>query len=217
MLPLHRSWIPAAIACAVAAVASRADAQVTADVGPMVGYYQPYGHFDPASVYSTSLPQRPSDLRGVAWGLTGHVSFGRRLGLEGQFATASSTLPAVITPGGSSGSTSARVTVTTVLGQYDISPAPERVRLWLSAGPGFVQHGGSAYRFYGAPRSLGVAMGGGVALPIASALQVTAGATAVRYSLDVRMPAALRANPGSLQHGMQSDVVMHIGLRWGHT
>ena len=191
-------------------------AQISGNIGPLAGYYRPYGHFEPASVYSTSLPRQPRDLRGAAVGLIGQLSFGRRLGVEAQVAVANSTLPAVITPGGASGPTAARVSVATLQAQYDISPAPEKVRLWVSAGPGLVQYGGDAYRCCGSPRSVGVALGAGVSLPVASMLQVTAGATALRYSVDVAMPRALQGNPGSLERGTQTDAIIHVGLRWGH-
>lgn len=207
-------WSTAALVLVIGAAAP-ANAQIRGDIGPLVGYYQPFGHFEPATVYSTSLPREPNDLRGVAWGAVGHLTFGRRLGMEGQLASASSTIPGIITPAGPRGPTTARVMIATLLGQYDVSPVPERMRLWLSAGPGLVQHGGSAYKSYGSPVSLGVAFGAGIALPIASELQVTAGATAVRYTLDVKMPPELQGNSGSLEHGTRTDAVIHLGLRWG--
>jgi hypothetical protein len=199
----------------LAGFAAPALGQISADVGPLVGYYRPLGHFDPTSVYATSLPSNPSQLRGVAWGAEGQLSFGARLGLEGRFAVANSTLPAVNTPAGIGGGKNARVSVATLQARYDVSPAPERVGVWLSAGPAFIQHGGDAYRTYGSPRSVGGAAGVGIALPVTSTLHIIAGATAVRYSFDVPMPADMRLNPGSLQHGMQTDAVIHLGVRWG--
>lgn len=204
------------VAPLILAIATPVDAQITGSIGPLVGYYRPFGHFEPASVYSTSLPREPGDLRGRALGVIGQLSFGGRLGVEAQMTMANSTLPAVITPAGAQGPTAARVTVATLQAQYDISPAPEKVRLRISAGPGLVQYGGDAYRCCGSPRSVGVALGAGVSLPVASMLQVTAGATVLRYSVDVAMPPALQGNPGSLERGMQTDAVLHLGLRWGH-
>lgn len=199
----------------VAGIAAPAMGQVTGSIGPLVGYYRPFGHFDPASVYSTSLPQEPSDLSGVAWGAEGQLSFGGRLGLEGQLASASSTIPEVITPGGPSGPTNARVTIATLQARYDASPSREKAGVWLSAGPALIEHGGDAYRRYGSPRSVGVAAGIGIAVPITSTLRVVAGVTALRYSFDVPMPAELRYNPGSMEHGTQTDAIFHLGLRWG--
>lgn len=201
----------------VAGLAAPALAQVRGEIGPLVGFYRPFGHFDPTSVYSTSLPTDPSQLRGVAWGAEGQLSTGGRFGLAGQFAVASSTLPPVITPAGPSKATNARVTIATLQARYDVSPVRERVSVWLSAGPALVQHGGYAYRTYGSPRSVGAAAGVGIAVPIASMLRVFAGATALRYSFDVPMPAELRSNPGSLQHGPQTDAVVNLGVRWGHS
>jgi hypothetical protein len=189
-------------------------AQTTIDVGPLFGYYEPLGHFDPASVYSTSLPSTPRELRGFAWGGAAHVSFGRRLGAEGRVSVANSTLPVVITPGGPREPIRAQEVVWTLQGQYDLSPAPEKYRVWLSAGPGLVRHGGDAYARYGSPVSVGGALGLGVAVPVASRVRIVADVTTLLYSLDVAMPPEWQANPGSLQHGSQRDALIQLGARW---
>jgi hypothetical protein len=210
------SHLPSLAVALTLGFATRASAQATSAVEIFVGYYLPFGHFDPASVYSTDLPNQPSDLRGTAWGGAGHLSFGRRFGVEGQLSVAASTVPEVTTPGGPRGPTGARVSIVTLEAQYDISPTPLAYRVWLSGGPAFVRHGGDAYSRYGSPRSFGSALGIRLAVPIVSHLQLAAEATTVFYTLDVPMPTELRRNPGNLEHGAQRDAVLRIGLAWGH-
>jgi hypothetical protein len=190
-------------------------AQTTIDVGPLLGYYRPLGDFAASSVYSTSLPSVPSDLRAVTRGGAVHISFGRRLAVEGQLSVANSTVPGGNTPAGPSGPTEAQELVATLQGQYDVSPAPERLHLWLGVGPGLIRHGGDAYAKYGSPVSMGGALGVGIAVPIRFHLQLAAGATMLRYPFDVKMPPELQGNPGSLQHGVQTDALIHLGVRWG--
>ena len=55
-------------------------AQTSVSVGPYVGYYRPFGHFDPASVYITGMPTTPQDLSGAAFGGEADAWFGRHLG-----------------------------------------------------------------------------------------------------------------------------------------
>lgn len=190
--------------------------QMSGSLGTFVGYYQPLGHFDPASIYSSSLPETPSQLRGAAWGGSGRLSIGQRFGVTAQFARTASRVPEVITPGGPRGPTDAAVTVATLQGQYDVSTTPKAHRVWVSAGPAFVRHGGAAYAPYGSPTSLGAALGLTVAVPIASRLQLTADATGVFYIFDVPMPPEFARNPGRLEHGDQRDVLVRFGLAWGH-
>lgn len=198
----------------ILAVAAPTHAQTTVSIGPSFGYYRPLGSFDPASVYSTSLPQTPSELRGFATGGVAQVTFGRRLGVEAKFSVANSTIREVITPAGPRGPTGARVVAATLLGQYEVSPTPERYRLWLSAGPGVVRHGGDAYSRYGSPTSMAGAFGAGLRLPMPMHFQLAADATTLLYPFDVQMPAFLQSNPGSLEHGRQVDALVHLGVRW---
>jgi hypothetical protein len=192
-------------------------AQTTASAGLIVGYYRPFGHFDPASEYSTDLPGRPSDLRGPTWGGVGHLSIGRRFGVEAQVSVAQSAVPMVDTPDGPRGPTNASVDIVSLEAQYDVSPAPERHRLWLSAGPVLVRHAGDAYAPYGNPRSIGAAGGVGLTVPLRSRLQFAADLTTLWYTFNVPMPPALRLNPGPLEHGAQRDALLHVGLRWGRS
>jgi len=213
MLLSHRLIRAATVPAILIVAASRANAQVTGTLAAFVGYYQPFGHFDPASVYDTSLPETPEDLRGSAWGGVGHLAFGNRFGVAVQVATTNSRVPESINPGGVSPQTDAPVFLATVQGQYAIPLAPH-ARLWLNAGTGFVRHGGTAYARRGTPASLAGAFGTTLEVPVAWHLQLTANATALVYPFDVPMPPNLRLNPGSLQHGIQEDALLHVGVAW---
>jgi len=207
------SRLSSLLSCSILLAAPLA-AQPAVDLGPLVGYYRPLGHFDPASVYVTSLPGSPSALSGVAWGGAARVALGRRFGAEGQLSVAGSTLPSAATPAGETPPTSARVLVLTAQAQYDVSPAPQRFRLWVGAGPGLVRHGGDAYAPYGTPVSLAGALGAAADVPLGARVRAAAGVDALLYAFDVAMPPALRGNPGSLQHGFRHDALVHVGLRW---
>jgi hypothetical protein len=198
----------------VVILAQPVGAQTSVDIGPLVGYYRPYGHFDPASVYDTRLPERPDELRGRAWGGAAHLSFGRRLGAEAQASVASSTIPSRITPAGLTRPWDARVLVVTAQAQYDVSPRPRSYHVWLGIGPALVRHGGDAYRSYGSSTSAGGALGVGITAPMGAHLRVAAVATTLLYQFDLKMPPELRLNPGSLEHGFQTDALVHIGIRW---
>jgi hypothetical protein len=185
-------------------------------IGLFAGYYRPFGHFDAASVYAASLPVEPSDLRGFAGGGVGQLLLGRRFGIEGQAAVVHSTVPAVTTPGGIRGPTNASVDFVTLEGEYDISPTPERYRVWLNAGPAFVRHGGDAYAQYGSPTSVGGAAGVGLIVPMGRQLNLATSLTTLWYIFDLAMAPELQRNPGRLQHGAQRDAMLQVGLRWGH-
>jgi len=192
------------------------EAQVSGSVGLLAGYYQPLGHFDPASIYVTSLPAKPSDLRGVLKGVTGHLSFGGRYGVDAQLSNAGSTIPTAVTPAGPRGPTKVSVDMATLEGVYDLSPTPQRYQIWLGAGPALVRHGGDAYAPYGNPTSVGGALGIGLAVPLGPHFQIATNFNTVWYTLDVGMPAAYQRNPGPLEHGAQRDALLQIGLRWLH-
>ena len=192
---------------------ARAHTQVTATVTGFVGYYRPFGHFDPASVYTTDLPERPEDLRATAWGGAGQLAIGNRFGVAAQVAKTSSRVPQVVNPGGAAGPTDASVLLATLQGQYAVALKPH-AQIWLNAGPGLVHHGGTGYARHGSPTSFAGAMGTTFVVPVAPHLQFTANATVLLYVLDVPMPPQLRLNPGRLEHGAQRDALLHAGLSW---
>jgi hypothetical protein len=190
-------------------------AQTSGAIGLFAGYYRPFGHFDPASIYSTALPTEPSDLRGPAWGGLGQLVIHRRFGLEAELAVARSVLPEVITPAGPRGPTNAEVDIAALEGQYDVSPKPERYRVWLGAGPAMIRHGGDAYAPYGSPVSVGGAASAAVVVPLRSELQLAFDLTTLWYVFDLAMPSQFQSNPGSLEHGAQRDALLRVGVRWG--
>lgn len=210
----HRSSLCGAIAVAMLAHAPAIHGQVTVSVEGFAGYYRPFGHFNPASVYSTALPGQPADLQGPTWGGMAHLGIGRRYGIAAQIATASSQFGGGFTPDGLQPPSHARVLLGSLLAQYDVSPNPRAVRVWLNAGAAVIQHGGDAYRPYGSPTSFGPAFGTTIGVPLGAHLEVAADATGVFYTLDVPMPPDLRFNPGRLEHGSQRDALVHVGLMW---
>lgn len=189
-------------------------AQVRFDVAPLIGYYRPLGAFDDASVYSTRLPATPQDLSGFAWGGAAHLWFGGHLGAEFQVVDASSTIASVITPGGPTPPTSAHVLMASAQALYVLSGSAEAPRLWVGAGPGIVHHGGDAYAPYDSPTEVAATVSLGSAIPITSHLHATLGVDMLFYTFDLPLPPPLQQNPGSLEHGAQSDALVHVGVSW---
>lgn len=211
-----RSLLRAGAVAAMLAHAPPANGQGTASLEFFAGYYHPYGHFDPASVYSTRLPGQPSELEGTAWGGAAHLGIGGRYGIAAQVATANSQVGGGNTPDGVQRPAGASVLIASVLAQYDVSPKPRAFGIWLNAGPAVIRHGGDAYRPYGSPTSFGAAFGTTVSVPLGAHLQLNADVTGLFYTFDVPMPPDLRANPGRLEHGSQRDALVHLGIAWAH-
>jgi hypothetical protein len=216
ILKLRSFWISTAFA-SLLVFAAPLRAQSSIELAPFVGYYRPMGSFAPASVYSTSLPSKPSDLSGVAWGVEARSWISERLGVQLQAAVASSTMPEVNTPGGAMGPYAAQVLIVTAQALYDLSPSPEGFRrVWLSAGPALIRYGGDAYSLAGggAPVSVGAALGAGLNIPLGSRLSATAGVQVLLYQLDMGFPSSLSGNPGRFESGFQDDLLLHLGLAW---
>lgn len=196
------------------AVPVRGTAQVRAEFGPVLGYYRPYGSFEAASVYFTSLPFAPSDLKGLARGAEGRVWLGQRVGIELRGFVASSTLPSVSTPSGPSRPTPANVYALTAQTLLTIVGTASRHLIWVSAGAGVSRHGGEAYARHTGVTDIGPAAGFGTRFRLTRQIHATAGVTAFTYMFDMPMPADERLNPGSLQRGRQVDVLFHTGVSW---
>ena len=204
----------AAVAAALGSTA-RANAQLTATVEAFAGYYRPYGHFYSPSNLVTQLPKEPSDLEGPAWGATAHLGLGHRFGVAGEVAaTSNHVIPEVITPSGFGGPTNASVALGVLLAQYDLSPTPSAYHVWLNAGPAVIHHRGDAYSFFGAPTSVGSALGMTIVIPLRWHLDFSADATGLFYSLDVPTHHELDMDPGSIQHGDQRDALLRLGIAW---
>jgi hypothetical protein len=194
--------------------ASTAQAQSSFEAGPIAGYYRPTADFDPSTVFTTDLPRQPKDLAGVAWGAKARLWFGPRFGAEMQVSVISSERDSVFTPAGPLQPPSARMTIATLQLLYSLSPDQERVRPWISAGPGLVHHGGDAYEEYGSPTSPAAAVALGASVRVGGHFRITAGATGLLYPYEVEMPPELAANGDALQEGFQRDLMLHVGLTW---
>jgi hypothetical protein len=205
------SWMVVSLALVIPVPGA---AQVSVEVGPLLGYYRPLGSFEDASVYSTALPRTPQDLSGHAWGGEARVWFGKRVGTELHTSVARSTIPQVNTPAGPRGPTPAQVTTLTVQALLTVTGAPARDQIWISAGMGAIRHGGSAYDRYSAPTDLGPIVGAGARFGLTRQLHATVGFSTLVYMFDLPMPPELRLNPGSLERGRQVDLLVHLGVGW---
>jgi hypothetical protein len=223
MLRLGRSWLSVALAFSFGPVVSNLNAQTTFELSPLFGYYAPTAQFAPSSIQSTTLPQHPSDLRGVAWGVQASLKFNRQFGVEVLAAVANSMIvgnSVIYTTAAAADASneyaSAQVLVVTAQARYELLPSSERTRLWLSAGPGLVRRGGMAYseNGVGAPVSVGTALGAGMEVPITRHLRATAGFQLLLYQLDVKVPPNLIKVPGEFESGFQRDLLPHLGLAW---
>jgi hypothetical protein len=193
----------------VAVLVTAAPAQARFDVGPLLALYAPVSDFQPASYYTTSLPNSPGDLTGVGWGGQGRIWFTRRFGVQVHIAWASSTVGGGNTPGGPVPSTPARVFTASAQALYNPSSTPHKVRVWLGVGAGLVRHGGAAYVPYGAPLQVATALGLGSAIPMGEHLNANLGLTTLLYSIDVSDRTGT-----TLEHGFQVDPLIHAGLSW---
>jgi hypothetical protein len=163
-----------------------------------VGYYRPFGHFDPASIIDHgTLPEQPSGLSAVAWGATGHMGVGGRFGFAAQLAaTLDSRVRAIPTPDGRThGPTDATVSMGVLQAQ-------------------FVRHSGDAYRQYGSPTSLAAAFGTTITVPIRAHWELIADATTLFYAFRMSTPSDIIG--ADMEHGNQRDAMLHLGLGWTH-
>lgn len=193
----------AALALSLATSAAPLAAQVVS-IGPSIGYYRPFGQFDPGNVISTALPRQPSDLAGIAWGVDASVRLRGGLGAEGIFSTVTSTVPGCVCPGGPRPPTGERVTMLVLAAQYGAA-LPRDYELLLSAGPANIQHGGDGYGYYGSPRSWGGA--GAVELTRRIASQFETGIRVMGLAYSFRP----RSVP---QSGKQFDGLVSLTARW---
>lgn len=191
---------------ALACAAPAAGAQATVEITPIVGYYRPLGAFDPAPYYTTDLPQRPSQLRGVAYGGVFRLGLRPRAGIALSAITTASTLPGCICPGGNIlPSSTNRVTIATLEGQWTASPAHAPVEVRVGLGPAYIRHSGDGYDRYGTPQSWGASLSGQAQVALSAHWRLHVGANGVGYRMDV---------PGPPQHGTQLDAILSAGLVW---
>jgi hypothetical protein len=202
---------------AIAAITSKAGAQRQIELSPLLGYYRPLGNFDPASIYSTALPERPQDLAGVAFG--GELSaLWSRFGVGIRGATVHTYLaePPHPTPsgGGRFGDTPARVTVFAAEALYRIPGTRRRPEIRIGGGPAWIQHGARAYEDYGSPSQAAVSVSARASWRTRAHVRPFLGTSLTRYLFDVPMPPEWRLNPGSIERGVQVDALFHAGASW---
>ena len=197
----------------LAAAVVTCGAQVAIDIGPLAGYYRPTGRFDPQSIYSTSLPNSPEALAGPGLGAEATVRLHRRVGLRAEGAASFASVGEVITPDGPRGPTGSSIVVGSLQAQYYFVADRER-DFWAGAGPGVVHRGGDAYASFGSPTQLAAAVGMGGSAAVARHLRVSAGASALMYSLNIPLPPNLALNPGKLESGRQTDLLFHAAVVW---
>lgn len=189
--------------------------QVKVDVGPILAYYRPVGEFEEA-VYllGKSRPQRPADLLAVAYGAEVRVWIGHRIGLQLQGTSASSTIGAVQAPGGNYfAATSARVLSFSLQALYSPTPTSQRYSAWISAGPGLVHHGGTAYDDLECTTDVSMVLGAGGVVALPGSLNVSAGLNAQFYSLRIPVPWP-HTRRNDVQRGSRTDLLFHVGISW---
>lgn len=194
-------------------LATALGAQTSVAVGPYLGYYRPFGHFEPASVYSVSLPQQPEDLAGPAFGGFAEVWFGRRVGVLVQADVTRSSVGGADTPEGPRGPASAHVESLALQALAGL-PHVLGLRPWISGGFGAVRHTGDAYTGIARPWQPAGVVGLGSSIGITKRIALTAGVTTMWYTLNVPMPPELQSNPGSLERGRQIDATFLFGASW---
>jgi hypothetical protein len=114
-------------------------------------------------------------------------------------------LPGCLCPGGIIDPAPVRVTTATLEAQLDLAPPHAPYRLWATAGPAMIRHGGIGYERPRSPESWGGALGLDFAAPARAHWQLTAAARGIGYSFNLEFPP---------QHGPQFDVLGSLGLRW---
>jgi hypothetical protein len=147
-------------------------------------------------------------MTGLAWGAQGRLWVTRRVGLQLQIASASSSVGGGTTPVGVLTPTPVRVMTGTAQVLFDLHPAGA-TRLWVSSGVGLVRHGGLAYARYGSPTQATGVLGLGSSIPLHRHLKVSLGLTTLLYSFTLRDSAAT-----AVERGFQVDALAHLGLVW---
>ena len=182
---------------------TRAGAQ-TIELGASVGWYQPLSGLSSGDVLSTDLPQRARELRGVAWGGEVRLPLRGAMSLEGVVATAASTTPGCLCPGGPLPPTGQRVNLVSVEGLYTIAIRGSN-ELSVGLGPAMIEHTGEGYGRYGSPKSWGGAGSVELAHSLTSHFEVAARALGAAYSFHLDFPP---------QSGRQLDLFVSISGRW---
>ena len=201
-----------AVAIASITIASAAVAQMKVEVGASIGLYSPTGTFEPAPVHSTNLPRGPEQLSGSAIGAELRLWVAPRVGVQFTGTTTSSNVGGGSTPEGEAPTTSARVSTGSAQLLFRVTGDASRARIWLGAGRGVIQHGGSTYAPFGNPVNYGTVASIGSAIRIRGDLSADLGVSSMIYNLDIRGTAA--TDPNLSERGRQVDLLMHTGLSY---
>lgn len=205
-------FILLALAC-VSVLAVPLHAQTSIEVGPLVGYYRPVGHFRPPSSFTLgSLPYTPSDMRGTAWGANARLWLGHRFGVEASGMIASSRVG--FSPIDYFYSRQARVFAVAVEVLYNFSPAGAKYRAWLGAGPGLVRHFGDAYAPVGSFVDVAGVVGAGGSIRLLPHLAAVGRVGMALYNYDIPMSDFEPTGTGELQSGFQEDLLFRFGVDW---
>jgi hypothetical protein len=212
-MPIHVGRRAFTIVALGAIAASPCAAQLRVDLGGTVGAYSPLGNFQRASVHSSLMPNSPSDLGGVAYGAQFRLWAGPRLGLELSGATSSSTIRSGANPGGGPETfTPARVSMASAQLLFQVTESASRLRGWVGAGGGAIEHSGRVYERFGKPVNAAGVLELGTALRVGGALNVDIGVTTMIYHLDIRGTPA--TDIGLSERGQQVDMLLHTGLSY---
>lgn len=211
-MPSHGSRTALAIAIASLALANTAIAQMQVDVGASVGLYSPMGSFQPASVYSTNLPNGPDQLSCAASGAELRLWVAPRIGIQLAGTTSSKSVGGGLTPEGEAPTTHARISSGTAQLLFRVSGEGSRARIWLGAGGGAIQHGGATYEPFGRPVNYGGVASLATSVRLRGGLNADVGLTSLIYNLNIRGTAA--TDPGLSERGRQVDMLFRTGLSY---
>jgi hypothetical protein len=184
------------------------------EVEPIVGYYRPLGHFVDKYIFATNLPDAPQDLSGVAYGLELRSWFRSRWGASLGAVVRPGEIPETSTPGGPRGPYAFLVQMVNAQALYNVAGSPNVHHTWVSAGVGLVRHGGVAYAPYETRTEIAGAFGVARERRVSSHLGLTVGANLSVYEHDIPLPPVAAKNPGRLEHGLQEDLLLHIGISY---
>ena len=206
-------WSTLVIAASSMAIVSGASAQLKVELGATIARYSPLGSFDRGSLHVINIPDRPSDLGGAALGGELRLWIVQRVGFSLSGSTVSSDVGGGVTPQGYVSPTNARISTGSAQLLYRVTGAESRARVWLSAGAGFVKHGGDAYEQFGKPVDVAGVFGAGSAIRITGGLHAELGVTTMLYSMNASA-SQLAYGPGLFERGNQTDLLLRTGLSY---
>jgi hypothetical protein len=213
----NRGIVGLSFFCAALVIHARpAVAQAGFELGPVIGYYSAIG-----SERSTDGPNAPGEFSAPAYGGELIVWIHGRFGVQAQSALAWADRQEFTNPGGFESPLPGHTVFGGISAMFDLDPShPHQV--WISAGPGFVHHGGKAFDSSGSPTELAAILGIGAAHSITEGLRVTCGVSTMLYQytgmLGITSSGAIPYSTKSIESRSRNDVVLHLGLTvYGHS